>query len=198
MKKFKAKKFTKAILMIYDLSETKTKKEWIAAETEKFAERGKLSYKVRNELIAIIKEIEQVDKDLRWHKKSMSSERFEQLEKDLKYCKEEILPLAENLKQYRSFQESDLHCLISNLTVWEVNNKNKNFYYDFKKLVNMVNAYWDITGEKPAHRLAWGWEKAMEKDNPRAYLYGCIRNYLKRNGKFDKDEFNNIWFGRNI
>lgn len=171
-------------------------KEWLESEFEKFSQRGKYTYKVKNQAYEIVKVIEREES---WSKNKGISKHFTETHKEeIKYGVEVIIPLAKKLLQYRCFQESDIHCLISNLTVWEVNNKNKNFYYDFKKLVNMVNAYWDITDEKPAHRIAWGWEKAMEKDNPRAYLYGCIRNYLKRNGKFDKDEFNNIWFGRNI
>ena len=182
--------------MRFDLTEIKDKKDWIQAETEKFAERGKLSYKVRNQLIEIIKEVEQVERDLKYCKKSMKAERFEQLEKDLKICQEEIVPLAKNLKQYRAFQESQIHDLARALS--NPYNKKDNLYYDFRDLVCMVNAYWDITGEKPANRIAWGWSQCRDKDNPQAYLYGCIRNYLKRNGKFDKDEFNGIWSGRNI
>lgn len=181
--------------MKFDLTEIKDKKEWLQAETEKFAERGRLSYKVRNQLIEIIREVEGAEDNLKFYKKVMTSERFEQFEQDLKICKEEIIPLAKNLHQYRAFQESDIHHLISELTVWRVNEDN---YYDFRDLVCMVNAYWDITGEKPANRIAWGWSQCSSKNNPKAYLYGCIRNYLKRNGKFDKDEFNGIWSGRTL
>ena len=87
-----------------------------------------------------------------------------------------------------------MHDLIRAITTSKDNYRN--WYFDCLELVNMVNAYWDITDEKPANRIAWGWEKCREKDNPQAYLYGCIRNYLKRNDKFDKKEFNDLWFGR--
>lgn len=182
--------------MRFDLTEIKDKKEWIQSETEKFSQRGKLSYKVRNQLIEIINEVEEAEKHLKWYGKNMSPERFEQFEKDLKVCKEEIIPLAKNLKQYKSFQESTLHDYIRVLAYEGA--KREDSYYIAKSIVQMVNAYWDITDEKPANRIAWGWEKCTEKDNPMAYLYGCIRNYLKRNGKFDKDEFNGIWSGRTL
>lgn len=182
--------------MKFDFTEIKNKKEWLQSENEKFSQRGKLSYKVRNQLIEIIDEIEEAQDHLKWYGRVMTAEKFEQFEQDLKICEEEILPLAKHLKQYRSFQESEMHDFMRSLS--SPYNTNDDLYYEFRDLVCMVNAYWDITGEKPANRIAWGWSQCRSKDNPQAYLYGCIRNYLKRNGKFDKDEFNGIWSGRTL
>ncbi len=183
--------------MLSNLTEIKDKEEWIKTEIDKFAERGQLSYKIRNQLAAIIKEVEGAEYELKFCKEEgISTKKLEQVEKDLKYCKEEILPLAKRLYQYRAFQESQIHDLMREVS--NPYNPNDNLYYRFRKLVNMVNAYWDITGEKPANRIAWGWSQCRSKDNPQAYLYGCIRGYLKRNGKFDKKEFNGIWFGSSL
>lgn len=148
----------------------KEAKDFLQAEFAKWEDRGKISYK-----IAI--QVREIEADF----------------KGTEY-EAEITSLCERLTVYKPFQESDIYGLIQFIT-WS-DDKYNNFYFDCLNLVNMVNAYWDITGEKPANRIAWGWEKCREKDNPKAYLYGCIRNYLKRNGKFDKQEFNKIWFGR--
>lgn len=72
----------------------------------------------------------------------------------------------------------------------------QNCYFRMLDFVNYVNAYWDITDEKAPNRVAWGWNQYHKKESPMGFLYGCVRNYLKRNDKFDKDEFNRIWFGR--
>ena len=57
-------------------------------------------------------------------------------------------------------------------------------------VVKKINAMYCI--EKPTkapNKVAFGWNYAFSKDNPRAYLYGCIRNYLKDNGvEFTDDE----------
>ena len=173
------------------ISEIIESKEWLKSEIEKFSERGVYTYKVKNEAKELLKDIKFWEDAEKYGMGKIT------ITDEIRSEFDEVTELVERLTQYRCFQESQIHCLISNLTVWNVND-GENHYYDFLDLVRMVNAWWDITGEKPANRIAWGWEKALEKDNPRAYLYGCIRNYLKRNEKFDKDEFNDIWFGRNL
>ena len=55
-------------------------------------------------------------------------------------------------------------------------------FFDFKKLADMVNAYWEISDPyKPSTKIGYGWKFCMDKSNPRAYLFACIRNYLQKN-----------------
>lgn len=177
------------------INEVLEQKEWLLLENKKFDSRkGKMTYKVRNQASDIVESINYAKKlsESRVFRKEMSESYIEQI----KIAEEEILPLAERLTSFRSFQESTLHDYMR--LVGDKYSKRDNWYFICLDLVNMVNAWWDITDEKPANRIAWGWEKCREKDNPQAYLYGCIRNYLKRNGKFDKEEFNGIWTGRSL
>lgn len=175
------------------LVEMQDKKQWLEVEFEKFGERGILEPAVKMELNAMIEAIEEAPKEIKFLKRNGGN--VAEFEAALSFAENELLPLAENLNQYKSLQDTDIWDLISQLTIW-TNANSDELYFKFKDLVNMVNAYWNITDEKPANRIAWGWSKCREKDNPRAYLYGCIRNYLKRNNKFDKEEFNKIWFGK--
>lgn len=74
-----------------------------------------------------------------------------------------------------------------------------NPFFAFKELVDMVNAYWQIEKPyKPSNKIAYGWKFSMEKADQengwyskswKLYMWGCIKNYLIRNGiEFTKDE----------
>lgn len=70
-----------------------------------------------------------------------------------------------------------------------------NSFFDFKKLVEQINCYYDIQEPyKPSNKIAYGWNFAMEKGDThmgysnkgaRKYLFACIRNYLIKNGVTD-------------
>ena len=52
-------------------------------------------------------------------------------------------------------------------------------YYDFKELVEMVNAYYEVWEPVvPVNKLAFTWNCSLNKNNWKAYLFTCIRNYL--------------------
>ena len=81
----------------------------------------------------------------------------------------------------------------------ECSGYSNNAFYDFQTLVKYVNAYWQIeTPYKPANKIAYGWKFSMEKADTKngyyskswkLYMWGCIKNYLKRNGiDFNKEE----------
>lgn len=82
--------------------------------------------------------------------------------------------------------------------LWSKENSgyNNNAFFDFKKLVEQINAYWQIEEPyKPSNKIAFGWKFCMEKGNSyydkgwKLYLWGCIKNYLIRNGiEFTKEE----------
>lgn len=74
-----------------------------------------------------------------------------------------------------------------------------NPFFDFQKLVKMVNCYWDIKEPyKAPNKIAYGWKFSMEKaegkqgyysKNWKLYMWGCIKNYLIKNGvEFTKEE----------
>ena len=57
-----------------------------------------------------------------------------------------------------------------------------NPFFDFKRLVEMINAFYLIAEPyKAPNKIAYGWSFCMDKSNPRAYLCACIKNYLARN-----------------
>ena len=66
-----------------------------------------------------------------------------------------------------------------------------NPFYDFKKLVEMINCYYHIENPyKPSNKIAYGWKFSIDKGNrndfykgTRLYLFGCIKNYLIKNNK---------------
>lgn len=50
-------------------------------------------------------------------------------------------------------------------------------------VVKKINAVYGIKNPKKyPNKVAFGWNNAFNKENPKPYLYGCIRNYLKDNG----------------
>lgn len=165
-------------------------KDYLTEEIRKFKDgRGHYTYIIKNYAYDVKKCIESEDEISKISIVNFPQEHLDRI----KMAVEEIVPLADEILKYRCFQESELHDLCCYVT-----NKYSNAnYYDFLKLVKMINTWFDVTSEEKApNRIAWGWEKCREKDNPQAYLYGCIRNYLIRNGEFNKKEFNDIWFGR--
>lgn len=165
------------------LEEAIDTKGYLTGEIAKFNGRGHYTYIVHNYAYNVKKCIESESEI-----KHIDTSKHEKM---VQFGMEEIVPLCDEILKYRCFQESDLWNLCNYVT-----GHNDANYYDFIKLVKMVNAWFDVNDEKAPNRIAWGWEKCKEKDNPQAYLYGCIRNYLTRNGSFDKNEFNKIWFGR--
>lgn len=84
--------------------------------------------------------------------------------------------------------------------VWSKTNSgySNNAFFDFKKLVEYVNAYWQIENPyKAPNKIGYGWKFCMEKGNSNSYydkgwklyLWGCIKNYLIKNGvEFTKEE----------
>ena len=83
-------------------------------------------------------------------------------------------------------QRVDLHmmnCLTTEI-LWKVDDTGYNPFFDMKQLVEMVNAWFEIDNPyKAPNKIAYGWQFAVKKgfDSFRPYLFGCIRNYLKKN-----------------
>lgn len=74
-----------------------------------------------------------------------------------------------------------------------------NPFFNFKKVVEMVNAYWKIkTPSKAPSKIAYGWKFSMQKADTKngyyskswkLYMFGCIKNYLLKNGiDFSKED----------
>lgn len=58
-------------------------------------------------------------------------------------------------------------------------------FFKFLQLVKWINAYFKIGDPyKAPNKIAYGWKFALDKGAKafRPYLYGCIRNYLNKNG----------------
>ena len=85
--------------------------------------------------------------------------------------------------------------------IWdmECSGYTNNPFFDFKKLCDMINAYWKIeTPYKPSNKIAYGWKFSMDKADCKngyyskswkLYMWGCIKNYLIKNGvDFTKEE----------
>ena len=75
-----------------------------------------------------------------------------------------------------------------------------NRFFDFKELVEMINCYFEIKNPyKPSNKIAYGWNFALTKDNFRPYLFGCIRNYLRKNDvEFETSDLQKICCLRDI
>ena len=61
---------------------------------------------------------------------------------------------------------------------------------DLIPFVEKINAIYCIENpNKYPNKVAFGWNNAFNKSNPRAYLFGCIKNYLHQNSvEFDEEE----------
>lgn len=176
-------------------------KDYILSEEEKFVSRG---YNISLEKKAEMKDyygayeheksyIEDGDYQLLGASQNFITKRTQELQ-DLEDSN--IIFALKRMSEVRAVGEVALHqCIEQILMDWKYAPNTKDTYYVIKQLVDWINAYWDITGEKPSNRIAWGWSKGESMENPNGYLYGCIRNYLRRNNKFDQKQFNRIWFG---
>ena len=170
-------------------------KDYIKSEEQKFVERDcNISIEKRKEMREYYDAYKRVKENLEdgeFEFMGTPQETINKLQAQVKEIKDSGLEFA--LRRM-----SDI-IAIDELTIFDdiyaMQHSKGNTYYVCKDLVHHINTFFDITGEKEAHRIAWGWNKFRETDNPNGYLYGCIRNYLKRNNKFDKKQFNRIWFG---
>lgn len=125
----------------------------------------------------------------------LQAEHFVLLEKEF-----EAIDHIKTHKIYRSTLTSLYVMNAKLLGLWqkEFSGYSNNPFFDFQKLVKLVNAYWDIEEPyKPANKIAYGWKFSMEKadDNGyyckawKLYMWGCIKNYLIKNGiDFTKEE----------
>ena len=121
---------------------------------------------------------------------------FKPLEKEL----EEI----EYINEYKIYTTTltslyEMNAILFGLWNKEFSGYGNNAFFDFQKLVKMVNAYWQIEKPyKPANKIAYGWKFSMDKAEGKQgyfskswklYMWGCIKNYLIRNGiEFTKEE----------
>ena len=110
----------------------------------------------------------------------------------------------EYLNKWKIYSGSITSCYYMNAVLrrlWnmECSGYNNNPFFDFQKLVKMVNAYWKIEEPyKAPNKIAWGWKFSMEKADLengyyskswKLYMWGCIKNYLIKNGvDFTKEE----------
>ena len=108
------------------------------------------------------------------------------------------------INNWRIYSGSITSCYYMNAKlryIWDMEHSgySNNPFFDFQKLVKMVNAYWKIkTPSKPVNKVAYGWKFSMSKaegrlgyysKNWRLYMFGCIKNYLKREGiEFTKED----------
>ena len=176
-------------------------KDYILSEEQKILDRG---YNISLERKA---EMKQYLSAYEYEKEMIQDGEYEFLGSSQKFIDQKKAQLKEledsniifalkRMSEIRAIGEVALHqCIEQILMDWKYAPSTKDTYYVIKQLVDWINAYWDITGEKPSNRIAWGWSKGENMENPNGYLYGCIRNYLRRNNKFDKKQFNRIWFG---
>lgn len=108
------------------------------------------------------------------------------------------------LNQWRIYSGSITSCYyidgeLRHLWDMECSGYTNNPFFNFKKVVEMVNAYWKIKNPyKPSSKIAYGWKFSMQKaDIPngyyskswKLYMFGCIKNYLLKNGiDFSKED----------
>lgn len=107
------------------------------------------------------------------------------------------------INHYKIYNSTMVSLMVMNgvlRQLWEqeFSGYSNNAFFDFKKLCEMINAYWEIeTPYKPSNKIAYGWKFSMEKaDNTgyyckgwKLYMWGCIKNYLIKNGvEFTKEE----------
>jgi len=108
------------------------------------------------------------------------------------------------IKKYKIYTTTltslcEMNEVLRHLWDMECSGYSNNPFFDFKKLCDMVNAYWDIKEPyKPSNKIAYGWKFSMKKadmkngfysKNWRLYMWGCIKNYLIKNGiEFTKEE----------
>ena len=109
---------------------------------------------------------------------------------------EKVKPLLDELQeeldwlnQTTIYRNSNTSLLVMNgLTyhLWMKAGKSyEDGFFDFKKLVELINDYFEIENPyKAPNKIAYGWNFSLKKgfEAFRPYLYGCIRNYLNRNG----------------
>lgn len=173
-------------------------KDYILSEDRKFSERGNtISYTKRNELEeyynAYTHEKAYIE-DGEYEFLGATQDFIEKKKAQLQSLEDSDVIFA--LRRMTNTISIDEHSLYDFIYFFERAKDDANCYFRMQEFINTVNAYFDITGEKPVNRLAWGWNQYHKKESPMGFLYGCVRNYLKRNDKFDKDQFNRIWFGR--
>lgn len=90
----------------------------------------------------------------------------------------------------------EMNAILYGLWSKECSGYSNNAFYDFKALVEYINCYWDIEEPyKAPNKIAYGWKFCMDKGNSyydkgwKLYLWGCIKNYLIKNGiEFTKEE----------
>lgn len=120
----------------------------------------------------------------------------------LKYNNPELAEM-EYINEYKIYTSTltslyEMNAILFGLWRKEFSGYSNNAFYDFHKLVKLVNAYWEIeTPYKPANKIAYGWKFSMKKadntgyycKNWKLYMWGCIKNYLIKNGvEFTKEE----------
>ena len=173
-------------------------RDYILSEEKKFEERGNnISYIKRNEMeeyYNAFKHEKALLEDGEYAFCGASQEVIDRQWEKIHEIEESGIEFA--LRRMTNIISFDEHSIYDIVYFIERSNDDNNCYFRMLDLVHLVNAYWDITDEKPANRVAWGWNQCHKKESKMGYLYGCVRNYLKRNGKWDKDQFNRIWFGR--
>lgn len=173
-------------------------KDYILSEEQKFEERGNtITYIKRNEMQEYYdsyKHEKMMLEDGEYEFDGVSKEIIDKKWAMVKEIEESGLEFS--LRRMTNIISIDGHNLYDLVYFFQGAKDDQNCYFRMLDFVNYVNAYWDITDEKAPNRIAWGWNQYHKKESPMGFLYGCVRNYLKRNGKFDKDEFNRIWFGR--
>ena len=85
--------------------------------------------------------------------------------------------------------------------LWESSQQGSdNEFFEFKELVEMINCFYEISEPyKASNKIAYGWNFALAKDNFRPYLFGCIRNYLRKNDvEFETSDLQKICCLRDI
>lgn len=171
-------------------------KDYILSEEQKFLDRGcNISVEKRNEMEeyydAYKHELGMME-DGEWEFLELSQEMIDKRKNMIQEIQDTNLDFAlRRMTDVISFGESKLSDYVYYFK--RVAKDDRDSYFRMVDFVHHINAFYDITGEKAPNRIAWGWNQFHSKDVPMAYLYGCIRNYLRRNNKFDQKQFNRIW-----
>ena len=109
------------------------------------------------------------------HHPNFPREIFDEIKEELSYCSRTIYK-----NQYNSI--ANIFFKFDQIKGTDYNGYSQDTFYMFLDYVKLINSYYDIAEpNKPANKIAWGWNKAWQKNKSKPYLFACIRNYLQAN-----------------
>lgn len=176
-----------------ELKETTQHKEDLLKIIKAFEEGKKVPHKENFKIVSdCLEEMDKFMKSRKFFKRiGMKEEIIQQLEE---ICEEFIPPLVRIWERRSSFfitirsLNDDFEFLVYHGSF--PYDSSRNPYFKALELVKNINFYYDIgEGEKSPNKIAYGWNKCLEKSHPNKYLSKVLENYLKRNDVFDFEEW---------